>query len=120
MFEPAARDQRTGGDQSLDDRLVGIAPLAGIGQHPLTGEARSLLGETAVGIDSVGNGRVDTLCGKLGGIGCPHVEVVAAMPRRGVHEASAGVLGNVIAGKKRRREVIAAQTFERMIAQQAR
>jgi 6,7-dimethyl-8-ribityllumazine synthase len=42
------------------------------------------------------------------------------MPRRGVHEASAGVLGNVIAGKKRHSEVIATQTFERMIALQAR
>src|ERR1700751_2431632 len=116
MLEPTARDQHAGGEQSLDDCLVGVAFLTGFSQYLLAGESGRLLGEAAVGIDGVGNGGVDALRGKLGGVGGPHVEVVAAKPWRGVYKAGAGVLGNVIAWEQRHREVIApAKTLQRML-----
>ena len=59
MLEPPARDQRAGVDQRLDHRIVGVAFLTLVGEHALASEAGRLLGEAAVGIDGVGNGRID-------------------------------------------------------------
>ena len=59
MLEPPARDQHAGFDQRLDHRFVGIALLALVGEDALAGETRRLLGEAAVGIDGIGNGRID-------------------------------------------------------------
>ena len=42
VLEPAARDQRAGGDQRIDDRLVGVARLAFVGEDALADEARAL------------------------------------------------------------------------------
>ena len=45
----------------------------------------------------------------------PGIEVLAAMAGRGVHEAGAGVVGDVVAGEHRDGEfVAAAKTFEGM------
>ena len=57
--EPSARDQRVGCDQRLDDRLVGVALVALVGEDALALEARRLLGESAVLVDRVGDARVD-------------------------------------------------------------
>ena len=108
MLEPRARDQHAGVGQRLDHRLVGIALLALVGEHALAGEARRLVGEAAVGIDGVGNGRVDAARGELRRIRRPDIEVVAAVAGRGVDEASAGIVGDVIAGQQRHFEVVAA------------
>jgi hypothetical protein len=59
VLESPARDQHAGIDQGIDDRLVGVALVALVGQYALAGEARRLLGEAAVGIHRVGNVRVD-------------------------------------------------------------
>ena len=61
MLQSRAREQHPGIDQRLDHRLVGVALLAFLGEHALAGEARRLIGETAIGIDGVGNVRVDAL-----------------------------------------------------------
>ena len=65
VLEPAARDQHAGLDQRLDHRLVGVALLALVGEDALAGEARRLLGEAAVGVDRVGDARVDAARGKF-------------------------------------------------------
>ncbi len=57
MLQAPARDQHAGVVQGLDHRLVGVALLAFFGEHALAGEAGRLLGEAAIGIDGVGNGR---------------------------------------------------------------
>ena len=59
VLELAARDQRAGRDQRLDDRLVGVALLALVGEHALAVEARRFVGEGAVLVDRVGNARID-------------------------------------------------------------
>src|SRR5690242_622859 len=100
MLEPAARNEHAGADQSLYYCVIGIAPLSDFGQHPFACEARRLLGETAVGIDRVGNCRIDAPGGKLGGVCRPYLEVVAAVAGRGVHEARSSVFGDVIAWKE--------------------
>ena len=64
-------------------------------------------GEGAVLVDGVGNGRIDAARFQRRAVGGPDVEVLAAVTRRGVHEAGAGVVGDVIAGEKRHVEVIA-------------
>ena len=106
VLEPAARDQHAGVDQRLDHRLVGVALLAFVGEHALAGEARRLIGEAAVGIDGVGNMRVDAARGELRRIRHPDIKVLAAMSGRGVHEAGAGIVGDMIAGKKRHLEIV--------------
>ena len=116
MLEPAARDQHAGFDQRLDHRLVGVALLALVGEDALAGEARRLLGEAAVGIDGVGNGGVDAARCQLARIRGPDIEVLAAVAGRGVHEAGAGIVGDVIAGKQRHCEIVAVvEPLERML-----
>ena len=97
MLEPAARDQHAGLDQRLDHRLVGVALLAFVGEHALAGKARRLIGEAAVGVDGVGDSGVDAPCfAIIGAFARPDIEVLAAMSRRRVNEAGAGVLGYVV------------------------
>ena len=106
MLEPAARDQHAGVDQRLDHRLVGVALLALVGEHALAGKSRRLVGKAAVGIDGVGNARVDAARREFRRVRGPDIEVVSTVARRGVHEAGTGVVGDVIAGEKRNRKII--------------
>jgi hypothetical protein len=107
MFEARAREQHAGIDQRFDHRFVGITLFAFVGEHALAGEARRLIGEASVGIDSVRDMRVDALRCEFRGIGRPHVEVLAAVSGRSVHEAGAGIVGDVIAGQERHFESVA-------------
>ena len=117
MLEPSARDQHAGFDQRLDHRFVGVALLALVGEDALAGKTRRLLGEAAVGVDGVGNGGVDAARRKFLRIRRPHVEILAPVAGRRVHETRAGVLGDVIPGKQRHgKRVVAANTLERMFA----
>ena len=95
MLQSSAREQHAGIDQGLDHRLVGVALLAFVGEHALAGKAWRLLGETAVGIDGVGNGGVDALRGEITSIGSPNIKVFAAMSRRGVDKACSDIFGDV-------------------------
>src|ERR1700754_972300 len=108
VLQPAAREQLAGLDQRLDDGLVGVALLALVVDDALSGEARSLVGEGAILIDGVGDGRVDAARRQLASIGRPDIEVLAAMAGRGVPEAGAGVVGDMIAGQQRYNEFITA------------
>ena len=56
-------------------------------------------------------------CARIRG---PDFEVLAAVARRGVDEAGAGVVGDVIAGEQRHVEVVAAIALERMRADDPR
>ena len=107
MLEPAARDQHAGVDQRLDHGLVGVALVALVGDHALAGEARRGAVKRAVLVDRVGDRGVDAARRELRGIRGPDVEVVAAVARRGVHEAGAGVVGDVVAGEQRDVEIVA-------------
>ena len=118
MSEAAARNQHAGIGQGFDDRIVGVALFALVGKDARAGKSGRLLGEAAVGIDGVRNGRVDAAFGELHSVRGPHVEVLAAVPRRGMNEARAGVLGDVIGGKKRHRKfVVSGKSFQRMRAE---
>ena len=105
VLEPAAREQHAGVDQRLDHGLVGVALVALVGEHALADEARRVIGEAAVGVDGVGDRGVDAARGKLRGIPGPDFEVLAAMAGRGVHEAGAGVVGDMVAGEQRHGEM---------------
>ena len=59
MLQAAARDDIAGLDQRLDHRLVGVALLALVIDDALAREARRSVGERAVFIDGVRDGRVD-------------------------------------------------------------
>ena len=107
VLEPAARDQHAGFDQRLDHRFVGVALFALVVQHAPAGEAGRLLGEAAIGIDRIGNGRIDTARGKLARIGGPNIEVLAPVSWRGMDEAGARVFGDMIAGKERDFKIVA-------------
>ena len=111
MLEPPARDQHAGFDQRLDHRFVGVALFALVVQHPLAGEAGRLLGKAAIGIDRIGNGRIDTPRGKLACVGGPNIEVLAPVSWRGVDEAGARVFGDMVAGKERDFKAVTADRF---------
>ena len=98
MAQRAFGQQRVARDQFLDHRAIGIAVLA--------------------------FGREDALAGKDGDVGqelallahgerhfeavrAAQVEIVLTVPRCGVHEAGAGVGGDVFAGQKRHVEIVA-------------
>ncbi len=93
VLEAAPGDEHPGILQCTDHRLVGIALLALVGDDALAFEARRILGEEAIGIDGEGDGTVHLLH--------PDIVVVGAMAGCGVHEAGAGVIGDVIAFEKR-------------------
>src|ERR1700729_3994881 len=95
MLQSAARDQHSSVDQRLDHRIVGITLLTFLGENTFASKAGRLLGEAAVGIDGVGNIYVDPLRRELSRIRGPDIEIVAAMPGRGMHEAGAGIVGDV-------------------------
>ena len=121
MLQPPAREQHVALDQRVDDGLVGVALLAVVVDdarrpaRPVRTEARRVLGEEAGIVDGEGDGGVDAALAQLGRCVHPGVEVLAAVAGRGVHEAGAGVVGDVVAGEHRDREfVAAAKTLERM------
>ena len=117
MLQPAAREQHAGLDQRLDHGLVGVALFALVVDDALAREARRLIGEGAVLVDGVGDRGVDAARFELARIRRPDVEVLAAVAGRGVHEAGAGVVGDVIAGEQRHGELVAAgEALQRMRA----
>src|SRR6185369_17339457 len=82
---------------------------------------RRVIGEAAIGVDGVGDRGVDAVCGKLRSIPGPDFEVLAAMAGRGVHEAGAGVVGDMVAGEQwYGKMVTGVERLERMIADHGR
>ena len=121
VLEPGAGDQHAGIDQGLDDRLVGVALLALVGEHALAGKSRRLLGQAAIGIHRVGDGGGDAARRELGRVRGPDLEVVAAVARGGMYEAGSGIVADMVAGEQRHRKiVVAAKPFERMRATERR
>ena len=117
VLEPATRQQHAGVDQSLDHGLVGVALFALVVDDALSGEAGRMVGEGAVLIDGVGDRRVDAARFQIPGIRHPDLEVLAAVAGGGVHEAGAGVLGDVVAGQERDgKQVCAGKALQRMRA----
>ena len=104
MLEPAARQQHAALDQCLDHALVGVALFALVVEDATSREARRMVCEGAVFIDGVGNGGVDAARLEFARISGPDVEVFAAVAGRGVHEARAGVVGDVVAREQRHSE----------------
>ena len=107
VLEAAARDERAGVGQRLDDGVVGVALVALLVEHALALEARRVLGQHAVGVDGERDRRVDAALLQLGAARHPDVVVVGAVAGRGVHEAGAGVVGDVIAVEQGHVEVVA-------------
>ncbi len=107
VLEAAARDQRIGVLQRLDDGIVGVTLVAVLLEHALALEAGGLAGEGAVGVDGEGNVRAYAALDQAGLVGHPDLEVVAAVPGRRVHEAGAVLVGDVIAVEEGDRKVIA-------------
>src|SRR5919109_2473906 len=97
MLEPPARQELAGLDQRLDDGIVGVALLALVVDDAPAGEARSVIGESTVLVDGVGDGGVDAALIELTRICRPDVEVLAAMARRGMDETGTGVVGDMVA-----------------------
>ena len=126
VLEAAARKQRVALDQRVDDRLVGVALLAVVVDDArrtalaIRAEARRVLGQVAGIVDGEREARVDAALLELGRRVHPGIEVLAAVAGRGVHEAGAGVVGDVVAGEHRHGKfVAAAEALERMGKRQA-
>ena len=121
VLQAPAGEQRVALDQFVDHRLVGIALLAVIiddASRPalaIRSEAWRIFCVVAGVVHRERQARVDAALFQFGDSIHPRIEVLAAMAWRGVHEAGAGVVGDVVSGEHGNREfVAAAKTFERM------
>ena len=114
VLQPAAREQHVALDQRVDDGLVGIALLAVVvddarraalrsGPKPGASLVKKPASSTVKGM-AVSMPRAAQLRRGVH----PGVKVLAAMAGRGVHEAGAGIVGDVVAGEHRDREFVAA------------
>ena len=119
VLEAAARDQGSCFAQCTDDRVVGVALLAVVGDDALAREARRILGVEAVGIHREGDGVRDALALDVGLAGNPDVVVIRAMAGCGVDEARAGIVRHVIAVEHRHGEIIT-EVSERVTEDHAR
>src|SRR6202011_5634456 len=98
-----------------DHGVVGVALFTLVVDDALSGEAGRVFGEGSVLVDGIGNRGVDAAAFQLARVRRPDFEVFAAVAGRGVHEAGAGVVGDVIAGQQRDREVVASiKAFQRV------
>ncbi len=118
MLQPPARDEIARRDKRLDHRVIGVALVALLGKHALAGKAGRLVGVEAVGVDRIGDARVDAALGEHAPARHPYVEVLAAMSGRRVDEARSRVVGDVVAVEQRHREIIA-EMCERMRGDEA-
>ncbi len=115
VLQAPARDQHAVVGQHLDYDAVRIALLAFVGEDARAGEARCVVREGAVLVDRIRDRRVDAARFELARIRGPDIEVLAAVPGRGVHEAGSCVVRDVIARKQRNDEPVAAgMTLERV------
>ncbi len=115
VLEPRARDQRIGFGQRLDDGVVRVAFISLVVDDALAFEAGGFFGEASVGVHSERNMRVDAALGERFAVRHPDVEVVAAVAGRGVHEAGAVFVGDMIAVEKRNLKVVTL-SMQRMAA----
>ena len=93
--------------QGLDHGVVGVALFTLVVDDAFSREARRLLSEGAVLIDRVGDRGVDAARFQRPRIRGPDVEILAAMAGRGVNEAGASVVGDVVAFEKGDRKFVA-------------
>jgi hypothetical protein len=106
-------------DQRVDDRLVGVALLAVVvddARRPalaVRAEARRVLGEKPA--SSTVKGMAVSMPRARSSLGAAHpgLEVLAAVAGRGVDEAGAGVVGDVVAGEHGDGEGVAAAEARR-------
>ena len=82
-----------------------FSPLSVMTLRPV--EAGRVGGEDAVVVDREGDRRVDAARGEVAAAVHPDLEVLAAMAGRRVHEAGAGVVGDVVAVEQGDVEVVA-------------
>ena len=114
VLHPAAREQRIARDQRVDDGLVGITLLAVVVDDArwaalaIRAETGGILGVVTGIVHREGDRGVDAPALQVARGVHPGVEVLAAVPGRGVDEAGAGIVGDVVAGQHRHRELIAA------------
>ena len=87
MLEPAARQQIAALDQRLDDSVIGVAPLALLGQHALAFEAGGLVGVNGIFVDRVRDAGFDVALGQHSPRRHPDFKVLAPVAGRGVDEA---------------------------------
>ncbi len=104
VLQPAARQQRPGLDQPVHDRAVGRAELAGLLALGFQHLQPSEQGHVIV----IGPIRVDHFGDLAMTVREPDLVVLGPVAGRGVHEARAGVLGDVVAGQQRDGEAVAA------------
>ncbi len=97
MLQAPARENISRGGERGDDGVVCVALVALIGDDTLAFEAGGVGGVKAVLVDGVGDAGVDSTLREHAAARHPDVEVVAAMTGRGVDEARAGVVGDVVA-----------------------
>ena len=113
MLQPPASQNIARRDERLDDGLVGVAlgalvvddaPRATFGLRAKPGD---FLRVKAIGVNGIGNARVDISGCEFSAIRHPDIKILATMAGRRVHEARAGVVCDVIAIEQRHVEIVA-------------
>jgi hypothetical protein len=109
MLQPAAGDQHSRVGERRDHRIVGVALVPLVVQNALTLKSRRITGERPIGIDGVGNRRVDAALLQLAPVLHPDIEILPAVARRGMDKAGASLLGDMVAPQERHVEPIATE-----------
>ena len=107
VLQPPTRDHHASLGQRLDHRIVGIALVAILLQDALAGEAWCGIRHHAVRIDRERDGRIDAALPQHLLRVHPDDVVVSTVAGCGMHEARAGIVGDVIAIEQRHVEVVA-------------
>ena len=81
MLELSARDERARFDQSVNDRLVGVASLALVVDNAPAFETRRFVCERAVLVDRIGNAGLDPALLKEPRARRPELEILAPSAR---------------------------------------
>ena len=100
VLQAAARDQGIGFGEGRDHRPVGAALLPLVGNDEFAGKAGRVFGERTVGADGEGNRDIESEGLERRFVAGPDLEIVPAVAGRGVDEAGAGIVGNVLAGQQ--------------------
>ena len=113
VLEPAAREQRPAAISALMTASLAspFSPLSVMTRLPL--EAGRFVGEGAVFVDGVGDARIDAALDQAPAVRHPQFEVLAAVSRRGVDEARARLLRDMVAVEQRNDEAVA-ERLQRM------
>src|SRR5258707_2844743 len=106
MLEPIFGEQHSGLSKRCDHCSISVSLFTLIRDYSPAFETRRGRGKRTILVNGIRNRGIDAPRFERARVRHPDVEVLAAVAGRGVDEAGAGIVGDVIAGEERDIEVV--------------